>query len=246
MEFHIGDPDFQQDYWELQNMPDNCAIAAQTSILNQFGIDVSMDEANYVAVSNGWYSPGFGTSPDDLGNILEAYGIPTHAVENASVQQLANELQQGHRVLVGVNSDDLWDTGPMSEFWNWVGEIFGLDTSTFTPADHAIAVTGLDLSDIDNPQVIINDPGHPEGAGHSYPLDQFMDAWENSDFHYVSTSLAPGGASPLDFDIADYLGWGTTVAGVALGLDPISANAAGQFVNSLVENTDWDTVLASI
>ena len=245
-EFYIGDPDYQQGHWQLQNLPDNCAVVAQASILSQFGFDVSMDEATYVAMANGWYSPGFGTSPDDLGNVLEAYGVPTHSVDFASIEQLAAELQQGHRVLVGVNSGELWDQGPMAEFWNWFNEVTGRDSSTFTPADHAVAVTGLDLSDLSHPKVILNDPGEPDGAGQVYPLDRFMDAWENSDFHYTSTSMAPGGAGPIDFDIARFLGLGTTVAGVSFGLDPITADMAGDFVNSLVSNTDWDAVLAAI
>ena len=246
MEFFIGDPDYQQDYWELQNLPDNCAVAAQSSILSQFGIDVSMDEATYVAMANGWYAPGFGMSPDDLGNILEVYGVPTHSVEYATIEQLASELQQGHRVLVGVNSDELWDQGTKGDFWNWFQEVSGRDTSTFSPADHAVAVTGLDLSDINNPQVILNDPGHPDGAGQTYPLDQFMDAWENSDFHYTSTSISPMGTGPLDFNIAQFLGWGVSVAGVTFGFEPVTASVAGDFVNSLVSNADWDSILTTI
>jgi hypothetical protein len=247
MDFYIGDPELEMTHWELQNLPDNCAVAAQTSILNQYlRHDISMDEATYVAVSNGWYAPGFGTAPEDLGNILEAYGIPTHSVANASIEQLAAELQQGHRVIVGVNSGQLWDQGPLAEFWNWVNAAFGRDTSTLSPADHAIAVTGLDLSDLNNPMVIVNDPGHPDGAGQAYPLDRFMDAWENSDFHYTATSIPPDGGAPPAFSIAEFLGWGTTAAGAAMGLDPISAVQAGNLVHHLVESADWDLLLATI
>jgi hypothetical protein len=245
-EFFIGDPDYQMEHWELQNLPDNCGVVAQSSILSQFGLDVSMDEATYVAMANGWYTPGFGTSPDDLGNVLEAYGVPTHSVDYATIEQLAAELQQGHRVLVGVNSGELWEQGPMADFWNWFNEVTGRDSSTLAPADHAVAVIGLDLSDLGNPQVILNDPGHPDGAGQTYPLDQFMDAWENSDFHYTSTSIAPMGTGPLEFNIAQFLGWGTTAAGVAFGFDPITANAAGVVVNSIVSDTNWDAVLTAI
>lgn len=65
---YIGDPDFQNNYWEMQDLPDNCAVAAQTSIINQFlDDDVSLEESTYVAFSNGWYQPGFGTSVEDSG-----------------------------------------------------------------------------------------------------------------------------------------------------------------------------------
>jgi len=247
MEFTIGDPHHQADYWQPQDLPDNCAVAAQTSILNQY-LDhpISQDEANYVAIANGWYNPGQGTPQEDMGNLLQAYGVPVHSVDHASIEQIASELQQGHQVIVGVNSDQLWDQGPLADFWNWVIKEFGFDNSTFQPADHAVAVTGLDLSDIHNPKVVINDSGVPDGAGHTYPLDRFMNAWENSDFNYVATSMAPVGGGGPDFDIGHFLGWETTIAATAMGLDPISASVAGGFVDSLVHNTDWDKVLANI
>lgn len=229
-------------------MDDNCAVAAQTTILNQYlDHQITLDEANYVAFSNGWYSPGFGTSPQDMGNLLEAYGISTHSIDHGTVQQLAQELQQGHRVIVGVNSSQLWDQGPMAEFWNWIIKVFGLDTAQFSPADHAIVVTGIDLSDLHNPQVIINDSGTADGAAHSYPLDRFMDAWENSDFNYVATSTPPSGGGSLDFDIGTFLGWGTTlVASASFGLDPVTAGVAGELVATLVDNFDWDNLLSTI
>ena len=48
-------------------------------------------------------------------------------------------------------------------------------------------MTGFDVSDPDHPMVIVNDPGSPDGQGAAYPLDRFMDAWENSNFHMTAT-----------------------------------------------------------
>jgi len=244
MEFTIGDPDYQTHFWQQQDRNDNCAVAAQTDILNQY-LDhpVSLDETNYVAMTNGWYHPGYGTNPDDMGNLLQAYGVPCHTVEGASIEQLAGELQNGHRVIVGVDSGDLWNKGPLHEFWHWTIKEFGLDNSTFNPADHAVVVTGIDLSNIHNPQVILNDSGDPNGAEHMYPLDQFIDAWKGSDFHYVATSIPPGGATGVDFDIGKYIGVGTTIGAET---DPINSGIAGQFVDSVINNVDWDKVLANI
>ncbi len=244
---YIGDPDFQTDYWQPQDMQDNCAVAAQTSIINQFvNGTVSLEDSTYVAFSNGWYHPGFGTSMEDSGNLLEAYGISTHQVDNASVFDLATELQHGHRVIVGVNSNELWEQGPMQELWNWVIEKFGFDKAEFNPADHAITVTGIDTSDPANPQVIINDSGHPDGAAVHYPLDRFMDAWENSGFHYIATDFAPKQAVPPSFDVGDFLGLGTTLAVAAYTGDLVLAAETGRFVNNLCDQTDWDQLLAAI
>ncbi len=246
-EFYIGEPDYQSNFWELQNLNDNCAVVAQMGIINQFIDDpISMDDATFLAHQIGAYNPGFGTTPEAVGMLFDQFDIPYHTVENASIEQLASELQQGHRVVVGLDSDQLWDQGPLNDFYNWFCDVFGFDTSTFQPADHAVSVTAVDLSDLDNPMVIINDSGALDGQGKAYPLDKFMDAWQNSDFHYVATSVAPGGGGGPDFDIGQFLGIGTTIATIGMGLDPASASLAGGLVDSLVQNTDWDSILSSL
>jgi hypothetical protein len=243
---YIGDPEFQTDYWEHQGLNDNCALVAQTSILDQFGVDLTQEEACYIAYENGWYNPGFGTSPEDMGNLLEAAGVPVHNVQNATILDLAHELQQGHRVIVGVNSSELWEQGHQADFWNWIKEAFGLDTPQFNPADHAICVTGIDMNDPSNPQIIINDSGVADGAGKSYPLDQFADAWQNSDFRYVATDVAPPSGVIPDFDIGSFLGIGTTLVVAEATGDIILASQAGEFVHTLCNEIDWDQIIAAV
>jgi len=247
MSFYIGDPYEQAAFWEPQTTDDSCAVVAQMSILNQY-LDhpISQEEAIYHAASYG-YTPGYGTSSDALGGLLEAYGVSTHSVENATIEQLAAELQQGHRVIVGVNSDELWQVGPLGEFGNWLRDAFGLDNADFSPADHAVSVSGLDLSDIKNPKVIINDSGDPTGAGKLYPLDQFMDAWANNDFSYVATSSPPDLSDiPSNFDIGDFLGWTATAAIAFSGIDPMVSYQVGELVDSVIDNTDWNSLLPTI
>jgi hypothetical protein len=57
--------------------------------------------------------------------------------------------------------------------------------------DHAIVVSGIDFSDLNNPQVIVNDPGLPDGGGMQYPLKHFLEAWNDSNCAYVATDNAP-------------------------------------------------------
>lgn len=185
----IGNPAEQADFWQYQIAVDNCAVTAEMSLLNQFGIDLNQEEAMYVSSSHGWYHTG-GTCPDDIGNLMELYGVPNHTVRHACLADLASELRQGHGVIVGVRSDQLWDQGPQADFWNFFKAACGLDTPEFSPADHAVVVTGIDVSDPEHPMVIVNDSGEPNGQAHAYPLDRFMDAWENSDFYYTATDAA--------------------------------------------------------
>ena len=249
---YIGDPHLQLDSWEHQGLPDNCAVAAQTSIINQFlpNHELSLDEANYITAANGWYQPGNGTATDDVGKLFDVFDIPYHRVDHASLPQLVDELQAGHRIIVGVHSAELWDQGPLAELWNWIQEVCGFDNSKFNPADHAVCVTGMDVSDPANPKVVINDPGDPNGAGHLYPLGRFMDAWSNSDCFYVATNMAPTVGATVGglggFDIGDYLGFGTTVVAALMDTPISSALEAGALVTKFCHSVDWDAILASI
>jgi hypothetical protein len=245
--FFIGNPTAQLDDYIFQDLPDNCAVAAQLSILNQFFPgDIDLDDATYIAYQNGWYQPGGGTSPEDVGNLWEAFGIDCHRVYNADISQLAHELQMGRGVVVGVNADELWDQGPLATFWNWFCEQLGLDNALFTPANHAVTVIGIDISDPQNPMVILNDSGTPDGAGVLYPLDKFMDAWENSDFYYVATDQAIPEANWTSLNIAEYLGRGVDV-NVTLATGSVEAGQmAGALVEGLINEVNWDLILSAI
>lgn len=243
-DYFIGDPGAQMDDWIFQDA-DNCAIAAELSIIHQFvGDDMSLEEASYISASNGWYDPGFGTSPDEIGNLMDLYGIPSHSVMGATVEQLVMEINQGNGVIVGVNADELWDQGILNDIKQFFLDAFGLDN--INPANHAVTVTGVDLSDPSQPMVVINDSGTPNGAAVKYPLDQFVDAWENSGFYYTATDVpipdSPyASPSSLGFDLGDFLGLATTmITGDIL---------TGEIVNmgtDYLSDVDWESVLEAI
>lgn len=164
-----------------QNYIDTCAIKSQQIILNEFGVPVTEDQCVQYSIEHGWYTnDGTGTNPYDVGKLLNDAGIPCTQTENANVYDLVNELQQGHKVIVGVDSGELWD----NSIWDWLKDIFLGGT-----ADHALIVAGIDMTDPNNPMVILTDPGTGQPA-QPYPLDQFMDAWNDSQCFMVSTDIA--------------------------------------------------------
>jgi hypothetical protein len=242
-EYFIGDPAAQMDDWMLQDQIDNCAVAAETSLINQFiGGGLELEDATYISAANGWYEPGGGTTMGEIGNLMDIHGVPNHSVMNASVEQLVAELQNGNGVIVGVNSYELWDEGVWNDIKQFFYDAFGLDTADLNPADHAVVVTGIDLSDPDNPMAILNDSGTPNGAAVRYPLDQFVDAWDNSGFFYTATDIPmPDQASPSDFgiDLGDLLGLGTTI----LTGDPFAGELVNIGVDAITE-TEWEQLLA--
>ena len=246
MENFIGDPVEQIQYWDHQDLPFDCAVVAQADVINQYlDSPISETQAVFDAAFNGWLTPD-GTQPDDVGNLLDLYGIPNHHVEGATIEQLAAELQAGNRVIVGVRAEELWADGAGAEFSNWLCEAFGLDKAEYAPADHAIVVTGIDLSSPDHPMVIVNDSGKPDGAFDHYPLDKFMEAWENANFSYVATDAPPPGHSALDFNLSSFMAQHVPdfdADQYALLVENVGAMGATPATLSAEE---WDQVLAGV
>lgn len=180
----IGTPEVYEDFYDRQDLPYNCSVAVQHCILKAFGIDVSEAELTELAIENGWLTEEGGDLLN-LGKVLEYYGIDTHTRVNLSLDNLIEELEQGHSVIAVVDAGELWARGFLGEAWEWIEDIFG------GAPDHAVWITGIDMSDPDNPQVIINDTGHPDGAGQRYPLSEFADAWADACYIYVKTNDAP-------------------------------------------------------
>ena len=160
---------------------DTCAIKSQQLILNDFGIPVTEDQCVQYSIEHGWYAnDGSGTSTGDIGKLLCDAGVPCTQTDGANVYDLANQLAQGHKIIVTVDSGELWDNSIL----DWLKDIFFGDTP-----DHALIVAGIDMTDPDNPMVIVTDPGNGHPA-QPYPLDQFMDAWSDSNCFMVSTDIA--------------------------------------------------------
>ena len=175
----VGTPAQDAQFWQMQTTPFTCAVMAQCGIIGAFtGDPISEAQLVYEATVNGWLSDG-GMSPLDVGNLLELHGIGCHVQMGTAIEDLMAELAQGHKVIVGLDSGEIWNQDhPLEDFFQ-------------QSADHAIWVTGVDLSDPANPKVIVNDSGDPTGAGKAYDLALFVDAWQDSGFFYVATDDAP-------------------------------------------------------
>ena len=131
------------------------------------------------AEQHGWYAPGGGTQTADVGKLLELHGVAVTRYQHASQFHLAQELAQGHKVIVGVESGQLWHHDPLA---NLFGDFFGIHGN----ADHAIVVSGIDTTDPQHVRVLVSDPGNGDALA-SYPMEQFLDAWHGSNFFMVAT-----------------------------------------------------------
>ncbi len=177
----IGTPEEDVSTWDgKQNFSDTCTIRCQEFIIEQFtGEEVKENALVQEAEEKGFYTPGGGTSFEHTGSLLEEHGVPVTQYFDATPHDLANELAQGHKVILSVDADELWGKeNPV------LGEISGIADRD---VNHDVVVSGIDTTDPANPQVIVSDPGTGEKAA-TYPLDQFVAAWQDSNFFMAATN----------------------------------------------------------
>lgn len=167
--------DIQQKY------PDTCAIKSQQIILESNDVNVTEDELVSESIENGWFTPGEGgTSPADVGNLLENHGMTVNRFTNASIDDIAVALAQGRHVIVGVDAGELWNSGTWETFEDFLHS---------NGADHALIVSGIQLNPLTaEREVVLTDPGTGEVA-RTYTLDQFLDAWSDSDNFVVIADI---------------------------------------------------------
>jgi hypothetical protein len=243
-----GTPDHDALFWRHQTTDFTCAVQAQASIIHDFtGREIGECRAAVEATMHGWLTP-HGTSPDDVGRLLEQYGVPCHSASQATVGDLISELALGHKVIVGVHAGDLW--------YPERPDVLALAGDH---ADHAIWVTGVDLSDPNRPMVIINDSGAPDGAGKAYDLRQFVDAWSDSGFFYVATDQAPPHLAErvqgyneqqgVFTALVDFLGAHVpdfTIAGASLAVGHVVGEMVGNDMVGTLAHTATHLVLNSL
>ena len=166
----VGDPGKSMEVWACQGNTNRCALYSQMFIIEEYtGQDIDIEDFADIAEANGWFTEDGGTPVVHVSKMLEYYGMDTETTYDNDLSDIADALNNGEKVIVGVDADEYW---------------LGENDTVYTPndgANHAIEVIGIDYSDPDNPMVIINDSGNPNGCGDMIPYQTFMDAWQDSE-----------------------------------------------------------------
>lgn len=173
--------DIKFDPTTYQYYPDTCAFQSQALILKEYGFDVQQEDLVQIAKEQGWYVEGYGTPVDKVGKMLEHFGVDTSITEGNNIFNLTNELAQGHRVLVTVDSGELWSPG--------MGEKLE-DLILGQRQDHALLVVGVDTSNPSDIKVIVTDPGNGN-TQYAYSEEQFLNAWKDSNCFMAATNESP-------------------------------------------------------
>ena len=162
----VGNPGISMQEWECQGVDGPCAIYAQKFVIEEFtGQEIDAQEMIEIAEQNGWYNEG--TAIEDLNKMLNYCGIENEMSFDNDFHDIADCLNEGGRVIVGIDADEIW--------WG--------ENDVFSPGEdpnHAVEVIGIDYSNPEEPMVILNDSGIPDGCGVMVPYNTFMDAWADS------------------------------------------------------------------
>ena len=167
-----GDPATSIEHWEYQGDTGRCALYSQKFIVEEFtGQDIDIEEFVEVAEENGWFD---GTTTFlNTNKMLDYYGIDNEMSFHNDINDIEQCLEAGGRIIVAIDADEIW---------------YGQGDDLFSPtsaANHAVEVVGIDRTDPDKPMVILNDSGTPNGKGEMVPLDDFIDAWQDSECQMI-------------------------------------------------------------
>lgn len=169
-----GDPSRAMEEWEFQGETNRCALYSQKFVIEELtGEDIDIEAFADIAEENGWFAEDNGTSLLNMNKMLDHYGIQNEMSFHNGISDIEECLESGGKVIVSIDADEIW---------------YGESDDIFTPGDganHAVEVIGVDHTDPDNPMVILNDSGSPNGCGEMVPLDDFMDAWEDGDYQMI-------------------------------------------------------------
>ncbi len=130
-----GDPAAAAPYWRYQQQDYDCGEMAVADVVGQItGREPTEDEitgaaANIPSASHPGpiYRPSGKTSNRDLPALLAHYGIQAIAV-HTNTDALEQDLDQGHKVIVGVNDKTIWNEPGNRTQENHFVVVIGIDT----------------------------------------------------------------------------------------------------------------------
>lgn len=168
---------FTTDSWHLQEAPNSCAVAVQTDILNDLGIDVSEFDMRTVAEEMGIYTYEGGTPLNYVGDLLEKHGIPVNPQRfDFSISDLIEAKEQGEKIIIGLDASEIWNLPDVADspIEEYSAGLFDIPS-----AGHAVEFKGIIEDIYGNVKVVLDDPGRPDGQNFTVALEDFLDAWQD-------------------------------------------------------------------
>jgi predicted double-glycine peptidase len=169
-----GDPAAAAPFWRYQVQDYDCGEMAVADVVGEItGHQPSEDEVTAAAENvpsanhpGPIYAPANRTSNGDLQVLLAHYGIQASSV-HSNTDALIQDLDQGRKVIAGVNDKIIWNKG-----------------GDRTVENHFVVVTGIDTR---TGMVHLNDTGSSRGRDEQVSRADFEQAWGTSNNFAVVT-----------------------------------------------------------
>ncbi|OJF13485.1 cysteine peptidase family C39 domain-containing protein [Couchioplanes caeruleus] len=174
----VGDPAGDAAHWFEQAANGYCVPSSIAQIVSEYSGSHHADESAFVARANALHL--FTIGPDGVPSmgidgahaLLEDAGVPADIEIGIGVDTLVGYLAEGRRVMLAVDSDEIW---------------YGREDEA--AADHAVVLTGVDTT---RGVAILSDPGTPDGNMLEVPLDVLADAWADGGNAALVCDYPPG------------------------------------------------------
>ena len=155
-----------------RNVVDNlCAVRCEGYALRALGVDVSDKELEEEAVSQGLLETD-GTALYSIGQLSAKHGLFVSRKYDCTVKDIAKSLKHGDVVIAVIDNSELTLKREESRQTDLLyGEL----------PNHAIIIKSIDIDD--NSITLLN-PGD-SNEEHLYPLDRFIDAWNDSSNYLI-------------------------------------------------------------
>lgn len=149
-----------------------CAIHCEGIALRHFGFNVSDDELIEQSQSHGWLQHE-GTPLHNIGKLSATYGLAFTRSSDCSLEDIKKALTEDNVVIAFIDGGELnGDIEAERIEDQQIGEI----------PDHAVVICSVDTD-----TVTIQDPSSLHITD-TYPIPQFMDAWEDSSRNIIIIS----------------------------------------------------------
>jgi len=130
----------------------DCGVVSCANVANEFGNNVSEEQAVRYATDNGLCGSEGGTNPDSREQILDGLGVDSTRVPVNTLEDIAQPIENGQGEIIRVNAGELWNDPGAYDQGNY---------------NHAVQVTGV-VRDSTSGQIegfYVNDSGLPNDAG---------------------------------------------------------------------------------
>ena len=172
------------------NEENYCCLECEKFILSKLNVEFDEEQLLQNAIQNGWQKED-GTALHNVGRHLESKGLVVTRQYNASIEDIAIDINENNSVIVAVDGGEL--------LGNRTEEIME-DIVIGQIPDHTVVVLSLDEK---GRTITLYDPNSPNDED-TYPIEQFKDAWNDSKNYLVTiTSNSMKTYAPKPIDLSD-------------------------------------------